>query len=141
MPWSGAVLYVIKLLCTPMKGLRDNSRRGSPNHTLLSYFQVCPWGHQPITGPFAQAQSTDKQGHPMAGGTPSQGPLSAEHPVQAPPGVVPTEPQPCCPGVTPISRSHGEQLSRSPFRLRRLLPRAGTCYGVEGKSCSGLHRT
>lgn len=132
---------VIKLLCTLMKGLRDNSRSGTPNHTLLGYSQVHPRGHQPITGPSVQAQSMDKQGHAMAGGTPSQGPLRTEHPVQASPGVVPADPQPRCPGMTPITMSHWEQLSRSPFGLRRLLPRAGTHYGVQGKSSLGLHRT
>lgn len=141
MPWSRAVLYEIKLLCMSMKGLRDNSRRGSLNHTLLDYSQVYPRGHQPITGPSAQAQSRDKQGCTMAGGSPSQKPLSTEHPVQAPLGVVPAEPQPWCPGVTPLTMSHGEHLPRSPFRLRRLLPRAGTHYGVQGKSSLGLDRT
>ena len=70
----------------------------------------------------------------------TQWPRSPERPVPASLGVIPAEPQRRCPGVTPIATSHGQQVSGSPVGLRRLLPRAGTCYGVEGKSSLGRHR-
>lgn len=65
MPWRGAVLHVMKLLCTPMKGLQRQYQKGEPKS-----YQVPPRGYLPITGPSAQAQGRDKQEHTIAGGIP-----------------------------------------------------------------------
>jgi len=57
------------------------------------------------------------------------------HPVQVPLQAVPGEPQPWCPGVTPIPVGHWEQLSRSPLGLREVTAQGpGTHYGMQGNA-------
>lgn len=67
-----------------------------------SHSQACPRSHQPVTDPSPQAQrSMGKNGRRE----PKLRTQKKDHPVQAPPRVVPQEPQPSCPGMKAIKTS------------------------------------
>lgn len=103
--------------------------------------QIHPAGLLPglSQGPLADQRSNcpnlEEHRCTMSGRIPDQGLRKNQHPVWAPPRAVPVSRH------ETHHKSHQNQLSRSPFRLRELLPRGGTYYGVQGKNSLKLHRT